>query len=142
MNKEEKARFLKLRDHLFHMDPWKFDFATLQKQTSCGTVGCATGEFPKIWPEIFEYRNKENEYWEIGKIGEAELCDGGDLVEFLGMPREHRDIFYPGFQKEVHKELPLCGYSATPIEVAAMMDKYLELFPANENADLHKEKAS
>ena len=91
---------------------------------ACGTLGCAIGEFPAIWPEEFS--------WHGGGIASAKMkiwngldlavCWLGiylDAVEHLFFPLEQEPSLYGGRR---------LGPDATRHEVAANIRAFIEKF--------------
>lgn len=32
-----------------------FDYRTMRRETPCGTAGCALGQLPKLWPDVWKW---------------------------------------------------------------------------------------
>lgn len=129
-----KRRLRKLIGFLRQLPPEKFDFASVVEEYEknghiCGTVCCAIGWTPSIFPRIVEWtwceeweeanvRNKEGK-----QVGYQEVAH--ELFEISGSTARY--LFAPGYQKLVHVTLPKVGELATPKRVAAMLEKYITL---------------
>jgi hypothetical protein len=132
-------RLMKLARFLYRLPPEKFNFAVvLQGQDipndtfQCGTVGCAIGWMPMVFPERFEWRaagagrdqriglfDKESPY-EVGNgnfIGTAESF-------FDLLPEEASGLFSPGYQQYV--EWNDVDSHTSPKEVAMMIASFVK----------------
>lgn len=126
--KIQEKRLLKLCDFLEKLPPKKFNFATTLSEEECGTVGCAIGWTPMVFPRsikvgdkmpsgefTFKYANGDTVHW-------TNIPD-----EFFRVPYELFSPFNQRFQKD---EAGLCcGPSSTPKQVAKMLRRYTKLNP-------------
>lgn len=117
--KTHADRLRKLANHLSYgvLSKSKFDFRIPNgdlrgnaMSNTCGVVGCALGEFHKIFPEIFA-----GEFW-VGTI---------DAGKFMGLDfNESNHLFLPRAQKFGQPMLP---ETATRFAVAANMRHFLRM---------------
>ncbi len=121
---EGKARLKTLIAVLNELDPDKFFFAETVKEHDgqCGTVCCAIGWTPALFPDLAQWG------------GCTQGCYVGDeayntlAARLFGMSSNiARGIFVPEGQQEVHDDLELLYDDSTPKEVAAMLTHYIEL---------------
>lgn len=68
MNKIQRKRFLRLADYLQRLPARKFNFSIFAQQKTCGTVGCAMGWTPAVFPSLSEVSLLQN----LGTSGRAE----------------------------------------------------------------------
>lgn len=130
MTKIHKTRLRKLIAFLRNLPRNKFSFGVVREETKCGTVGCAIGWTPEVFPELVSPpRNSESC---LLFRGEAR-CFKGVASELFGMDfYMAEDLFSTGAQLLVHSGLPLCHCQATPKQVASMLEKFLALVDAGE----------
>lgn len=125
--KTGERRLLKLIAFLEKLPPRKFDFGDVRKyQAGCGTVGCAMGHTPEVFPKLVKatdegisLRKPEKDYEDFHYRYIA--------MALFGIPEKHSWMFSPGEQWEAHASLPTCRENATPKQVAKMLKRYLEL---------------
>lgn len=135
MSRTGKRRLRKLIAFLRQLPRRKFDFAEIVTKGkhnghTCGTVCCALGWMPAVFPKVIKWKFEED-FW-----------GGGDFVISKGRSKDYRKIaknhfgisyhhaqglFHPGEQMEVHSALPICGEKATAKQVAAMLEQYIRL---------------
>jgi hypothetical protein len=123
-----------LIDFLENLEPSKFDFSTVVNE--CGTVCCAIGWTPKVFPDLVEYykedygygrseiriRSKTPEPWDT-KYGYKEIA----VYLFEIDKSRSKRLFTPNQQDGVHWSLPnIHGYSP-PIRVANMLKIFANL---------------
>lgn len=103
---EQLGRFRQLIAHLRKMPPEQFDFQYVHKNTGCRSVGCAVGQAPI-------YLGISMAYWRVAS-------------NLFGMSHGDTEaLFTPEMQPE---ELPMCYGRASAVEVADMLERYLELY--------------
>lgn len=122
-------RLLKLADFLDALPEEKFDFATIAKEggkpmlealaaghLKCGTVGCAIGWMPAIWPDEL--------HWTEAYKGSLDVTDGKAnfnftaAAEFFEIRPEQADyLFMPGYSD--------LDEFATPADVAAHIRRFV-----------------
>lgn len=75
------AKLTKLKNYLVNLDPkyWVFNKFVERRNpdgifsaTDCGTVGCALGHCPNIWPDFWHYE------YEFGNLTSLRDIDGND----------------------------------------------------------------
>ncbi len=121
----QRERLVTLIAHLRKMPTKRFDFQRVYLKTSlCGAVGCAVGQALYLWPdlitinpepkwgaEVLQYCGVNMMYWRIAH-------------QLFGIePSDGEDIFTPDSQPS---ELPQCQDDASPVEVADMLQAYLD----------------
>lgn len=134
MNTIERARFVKLVEFLEDLPIERFNFAQVvsafDDQKDCGTVCCAMGWTPRLFPDFVQW----------SRLGEC-LVDAGNqriayeqaaLILFGIHPDIAIDLFAPDQQHEVSKKLDICGEFATPGDVAFMLNQFLALVDSGE----------
>jgi hypothetical protein len=141
MKKIYKDRLLKLASHLDKgkLGHRKFDFGTWSagatKKNSCGTVGCAIGECPIIFPSKWKFKTFHEELVqsEFGKTiyhTDPVLKRGSgtsviDAAAFFGITNgEAHGLFTPSHEPAFCgiKRLP---YTATRKQVAANLRRFV-----------------
>jgi hypothetical protein len=136
MNKE---RLLKLAEFLDGLDDSKFNFAhvveTYNPLNCCGTVCCAMGWTPVVFPDIVKWCGGDDVYNHnniclIKGSGSPSYVDVA--THLFDIPREDASgLFTPTLQYEIicryERDLPIVGHDATPDEVADLIRKYVEL---------------
>lgn len=119
-----KARLRQLIAYLRVLPPEQFDFGVVIEERACGTVGCAMGHCAILSPELVKRD------WEWYDVKTKNSCIGNYRTvagELFGMGSKECCIFSPGAQKLVHEKLPNRRRSATPSQVADMLERYIEL---------------
>lgn len=135
MKKIHKQRLLKIAEHLesknlahkyFDFDVYNNDNSEEQNlDINCGTHGCAIGELPAVFPNIFKHvRNEIPARVDLELSGETKRRK--DIEKFLGLNiDEYEMLFIPNrsslienFNNHYNSELIVLTSSATPEEVA------------------------
>lgn len=137
MNAEERQRFEKLIQFLDQLSPEKFNFGMVVEDwdaKDCGTICCAIGWTPAIFPELVQWCSSSIElYWSGGLW--MEYADIASLL--FGLPPNVAGLlFCPKGQKTVHRKLQTCGPDASPQEVAAMLREFLELWDSDQISEI------
>lgn len=129
MTKIHKTRLRKLIAFLRKLPRKKFDFGDVRYEDKCGTVACAIGWTPEVFPRLVT----------TGDSGCSLELDGkrrhfADIAEgIFGIPWRYADyIFQPNTQDMVNIKLKPCDSDATPKQVAKMLEKFLALVDAGE----------
>jgi hypothetical protein len=130
-----KERLLKLADYLDQLstlERWDFqEFA--RSEPACGTVGCAIGQFPFIWPE--EFTLKPDTLYTFRVCRPSDVVEYRPLANFTGTLGWHRELAAEWFQINnctVEGLFMSAGfydkepYNVTPADVAAMIRCYVE----------------
>lgn len=135
-----KKRMLKLIDFLMKLEPEKFDFNDVVAdwdENLCGTVCCAVGWFPEIFPN-YAY------YIESSVPGVAQISiDGVNEAYFANAAKEilgisvtvARLLFAPNCQSDVSLDLEDCNAASSPTKVAVMLQKFCYLVEKGEIAN-------
>lgn len=143
MNDIEKLRMHALADALDKLEPKRFTFAIVVRHgTSCGTVGCAMGWTPAVFPTLVEWTGEDCAGLNQGNG----LRMNGEFVEYhqaasrlFGIPEEMAlQLFSPVEAYEwddgprtpkhdIHPELPSLEDSATSKEVAGLLRTFIAL---------------
>jgi hypothetical protein len=118
---------------LKNLDKSKFDINHIISQydykNQCGTVCCAIGWFPAIFPEECQWYESELFIHGKSKIFSKIAHD------VLGIPERHADVLFSPFDivkshdhcmKVSMPYITLCDYRSTPLEVAEMLERYVE----------------
>ena len=127
MNKE---RLLKLADHLengnlghkyFSFSVWNSDDWQDGADVKCGTMGCAIGECPFVWPDDWKF-DTDGEPVLDGKIGVHD-----SVVDWFELSKdEGRHLFIPQKQSPVVFGGKYVDGDATKYEVAANIRAFVE----------------
>lgn len=128
-----KERLRKLIAHLRTVPEKQFFFGTVYEERSCGTIACAMGHAPAVFPDLVEaYVWNERGDWDVRVKGHEELEDYGDSAHFLFEVPAYvcEDLFTPMQQSAVHSSLPNLHNDATPNEVCDMLERFIELTEA------------
>lgn len=115
-------RLDKLIKFLEELPEEKFDFSTVID--GCGTVCCAIGWTPKLFPDLVEYYQPGIEPDVILRSKTAEPKHGYEKVASIifGMCEIlARRLFTPNCQCYIHFDLPVMGNNASPKKVANML---------------------
>lgn len=131
----------KLIDFLEDLEESKFNFAEVvssQDENNCGTVCCAIGWTPAIFPDLVSWSNCPE--WGGGlKLKGGPMRPQYSLIaeELFGMCfyEVAGDLFCPGSARQVHEDLPELGPNATPNEVADMLLQFIDLVRTEAIAD-------
>jgi hypothetical protein len=127
-------RLRKLATFLRKLPRKRFNFAIIRNEPpKCGAVGCAIGYTPNVFPSVFrsfvippswtcEWTHGVGFRGELNPdfIKVAEWVSG--LEGFTASA-----LFEPGNQGLVDRRLPFLRKSATPKQVAAMLEKFIKL---------------
>jgi hypothetical protein len=136
MNKE---RLLKLADFLDELDDSKFNFShVIEKydtENNCGTVCCAMGWVPVVFPDIVKWCGGDDVYNpnNVELINVSGFSNYVDVAKLLfDIPREDASsLFTPKLQDKIigkyECDLPIVDHDATPDEVANLIRKYVDL---------------
>ena len=134
MNKTQRKRLEKLIGFLKVLDRKKFDFGNVVRiwddKHKCGTVCCAMGWTPAIFPGLVKWK-KYSERLILIKNGDTlKYYHAADCL--FGIPIDvGRELFRPMGQDEVHEELPVLK-KPTPKQVTKMLKKFLRLVDKKE----------
>ena len=131
----EAEKLMKLARYLVKVPPNRFDFTVIVRgvtiptqEDNCGTMACALGNLPFVFPERFEYRSNE-----IGRVNVHDkeenspleyltyvepICSFFDLsaIEVLGL--------FSAYEQHEIGQAEL-GSSASPLEVAQNIASYV-----------------
>ena len=113
-----------LQQRLRLVPPEEFDFRVYYRETASGTVGCAAGLFPVIWPEDFCYT--ENNHRDT-VIQNRKTTDTGlsSVATWLGIPfNDVLCLFIPSDEDRPWGKS--CGALASPNDVAGLLQRYLD----------------
>jgi hypothetical protein len=145
MTPKGKERLRELIAGLRELPDEAFNFRVLREDNSCGTVACALGWTPEIFPDLVKVDMS------MGHPRVVHIATGSTSLsiayELFGISPEHAEgLFNPSEQHGISPLLPICGRDATPDEVAAMLEKYIELTEKTHSpeilaADTAKKKA-
>lgn len=129
INSLTEKRLVKLANFLANLPPRNFNFAWAieeldAKNKHCGTVACAIGWTPAVFPKLVKFP-KRLEYGATCYIGDEDYVSVARRL--FKLPEGHVDIFCPGNQKTIHKNLPHLSTYAKPKDVAEMLRKYVKL---------------
>lgn len=136
MNAIERKRFIKLADFLEELPEQDFYFGDVVKcgTHECGTVCCAIGWTPRIFPDLVRWRKE----CPNGKVDGLEMngveADYDEVAETaFGIPRGMAEnLFCPHAQYCVHGSIKNLNSFSSPKDVAAMMRQFLSLVDAGE----------
>jgi hypothetical protein len=143
-----KDKLIKLAEFLWDLEPEKFNFSEVvsdwDEKNHCGTVCCAIGYTPQLFPEevewletcesgVYDVARKSSSYPE-GYIDVASKLFGISTfhADILFTPYSPGELSHYGTEDFPHKSVTLLGDSATPKEVSQMIRSYI-------NAIEHKE---
>lgn len=122
-----KRRLRKLIAFLRQLPRKRFDFTEVRIAENCGTIGCAIGWTPEVLPDLVQ----------LDAGGEPRLLKPsksrfsgfmGISEEITGLPPDiASDLFTPDCQSGVDSRLSDLPGSATPKQVAAMLEKFIAL---------------
>lgn len=120
-----KGRLLRLAKHLESGDLLheKFDFFHInagKKETqkgvkNCGSLGCALGELPALWPKVFQF---DTDGWLVGDYPSY-------FFDLVG--RETGHLFSPDQQHPRYFGGKVLGGNATAKEVAANIRAFVNI---------------
>jgi hypothetical protein len=132
-------RLLQLADFLDKLPEEKFDFGTIAKQSGkpmlealaaghvkCGTVGCAIGWLPAVFPDQFKWvRSAFNDELTV-LTKETDELNFDAAAEFFGIGYSQADyLFMPGYEDDGYSGL---ADEAKATEVAAHIRKFVETY--------------
>lgn len=143
MNAIQEKRLLKLADFLQELPKEKFDFAHIvreeqnSKGKTCGTVCCAVGWLPKIFPRHWK--------WDVCGLGVGAAYVNSRVssdiwlwvsnsAEFFGIPREAaRLLFTANMLRPWARGCSRLHKSATAKQVATSIRQFIRWFKKNPN---------
>lgn len=120
-------RLLQLASFLRKLPPERFDFSrVVRHETPCGTIGCAMGWTPAVFPELVEWTKDKYLY-------PLTLCSTGYPMDYDAIASrifemdqgEAFRLFTPGEQGELDMEE--LEDNATPSQVADLIEEYIKL---------------
>ena len=117
-------RLQKLIAFLKELDPKSFDFGIVHAEFTCGTVGCAMGWTPVVFDEV---QWPKGEHFDLRYNGEDYDYDVFAKKFFELEGRDGVNLFTPHCQQELNPPLTELDTSATPIQVAEMLETYIKL---------------
>ena len=120
-------RLEKLAAFLDTLPKEKFDFDTVWESGDCGSVGCAIGWTPVVFPDLVRRLHPHSRYFYAGKYGKTER-DYDELAMWLfSMPAvDSHALFTPGFASDA--KAPGCrrlNSQASPKAVAKNIRRYI-----------------
>jgi len=126
-------RLLKLAAHLRGLKPSEFDFMSPVSRPAgngCGTLGCAIGWAPAVFPELCRWRKSGYgkallETTLLGRAGQHDYVEVA--VELFGIDeREATRLFTPYAARQwVANDVEPLGNHATPQEVAESIELFV-----------------
>lgn len=120
-------RLLQLAAFLRKLPPERFDFGkVVEHATPCGTIGCAMGWTPAVFPELVEW-TKEEETWPLTLVETGQPTDYDALASVIFEIDEDDafSLFTP--LNQLHLGLKRIESDATPSQVADLIEQYVEL---------------
>jgi hypothetical protein len=126
MTPKGKERLRELIAGLRELPDQAFNFGVFREHNACGTVACAIGWTPEIFPDLVKVDMS------MGYPRVVHIATGATSYwiarELFRIKHTHAEwLFNPFGQHKVSPLLPICGIYATPDDVAAMLEKYIEL---------------
>lgn len=124
-------RLLKLASFLRKLPPERFDFGKIvQHETPrCGTIGCAIGWTPAVFPDLVEWTKDWSEVSWTYPLTLISGCDADyDEVaqELFEMGEDDAlNLFTPRKQSRIG--LDNLDHDATPSQVADLIEEYIRL---------------
>lgn len=131
-------RLLKLAGFLEKLPKEKFDFSVIvrgrekpRKQLDCGSVACAIGWCPVVFPRLCEYKNTDTP-WSLNSMVVVPKGAKRYVASHLAKVAEHlfdipgrdaEDLFSPARQENIG--LKALRYNATPKQVAALIRRFV-----------------
>lgn len=120
-------RLLKLASFLRKLPPERFDFGkVVQHETPrCGTIGCAIGWTPAVFPDLVEWSKVHADGLKLNQDPSLHYYEeiAGDL---FGMDYcDAMDLFTPMNQRQLG--LKNLDWDATPYQVADLIEQYVEM---------------
>lgn len=135
-----KKRILKLCDFLEQLPRKRFDFGVVAEKQSCGTVGCAIGWTPEVFPRLVKWTPPTTKHGQMGiapKDGRRGRCYTTIARSLFGLTKKHaHDLFTPsapvfidlsGAPDYKYVVLGSLDFDATPKQVAKRLRKFLRL---------------
>lgn len=125
-------RLRKLIAFLRKLPRKRFNFAIVRNEPpKCGAVGCAIGYMPNVFPRVFklfEVTGSCNWTYGVGfrSTSHENFYDAAMWVSGLGWCPAGW-LFNPMQQQLVHEKLKNLPATATPKQVAAMLEKFIKL---------------
>lgn len=150
--KVNRARFLRLIDFLNRLPQEKFDFNEIVEEVEdgCGTVCCAVGWFPRVFPGSSHYDAKAMRHeWlqadmptTIEAVVQVSPCHRVEALyshlsaEVLGISYQvGHGLFAPDSQSTVHPNLMDLDPDAAPRILAEVLEHFLKLVARGEIED-------
>lgn len=120
-------RLLKLASFLRKLPPERFDFGVVVKhETSCGTVGCAMGWTPAVFPDLVEW-TKDEEAWPLTLTKTGKPTDYDTLAsEIFEIGEDDAFSLFTPFNQGCIG-LTRLPSDATPSQVADLIEEYIKL---------------
>lgn len=130
-----KKRLLQLIAFLKALPKESFDFASIRNHIhDCGAVGCAIGWAPKVFPKSIVFQKTGGDdlpYVRLRALESSGFADVAQWLTGLGF-RKANALFHPEQQLQVSERLPSMQATATPKQVARMLEKFIKLAEAGE----------
>lgn len=99
MNKVHKKRLLKLADFIEGVKPKMFDIGYIAQKLDCGTVCCAIGYLPQVFPRHFKYGVDDYLHEDVIFISlkkRPDIWDDAAAADFFGLTsNEIEYLFMP-----------------------------------------------
>jgi len=120
-----KKRLLKLCDFLEQLPRKDFDFGLVAEHKSCGTVGCAIGWTPEVFPRLVRWTRPRHNLMNVA-LKDRRVSGYVRVARSLfGLTyRDAHSLFTPHSYVVALDQLP---YRATPKQVARRIRKFLKL---------------
>lgn len=127
-----ESRLLKMIQFLKELPEDKFDFSDVvskyDDENKCGTVCCAIGWTPIIFPNLVHWNPPSDEVCELSMTEGLSYHFSIIAAKLFGLTQTLAEwLFTPFFQPAIHKDLPICEEFSKPSDVASMLEKFIEL---------------
>jgi hypothetical protein len=120
----EFDRLQKLADFLKELPEEKFDYSALRNESECGTIACAVGWCPEVFPELVKSFKGHIEFLDDSPAYDAQMI----AKKLFNLPFGFsRGLFYPGFQEDLGYEFENLGNLASSAQVASLIEKFIKV---------------
>lgn len=132
--KVQRNLLIRLAEHLEtgKLGHDRFDFATIsegdRKENFCGTAGCALGELPVIWPDVFWLYSLPTGDYSVAYRNNTPGRNWDDVEDFFGLSKFEVDhLFLPRRQLSIYGGTRRLKTIISRQEIAAHLRAFCQL---------------
>jgi len=129
MKEIRSGRLLRLAAYLDKIPPRKFDFSSVWRPTECGSVGCAIGYTPKVFPNLIKRKRCDTYQNRIY----YHICIDNEVIDFVtagmklfNLSSSESECLFSSFQTVMPWNTKIVTEDATPKEVAESIRNFVK----------------